>query len=118
MLEQHQRQIKVDVEARPVERYGTLQGRQGRSGLAGFEVSQPEPMLQLGIARPADDRFLSDPCGLGQTAQLQIAQHQAAAGLQTVGRDLPGAFEAGGGAGIVVGIEGGLATSEQGLNVL
>ena len=68
LLEQHQREIKVDVETRSVERRRALQGGQRRRGLSSFEVGESEPMLQLGVARPARDGLLSDSRSFAQTA--------------------------------------------------
>jgi hypothetical protein len=69
-------------------------------------------MLQLSVARPAGDGLLSDLLCFSQPAQLEKAQYKAAVGLQIVRRDLPGMFEAGGGTGIVVSVQGGVAASE------
>src|SRR6266849_6171946 len=106
----------MNVEPCSVKRFRALQGRKRRRGLSSFEIGETEPMLELCVARPAGDRFLSDSCGLGQTAQLEIAQHQTAVGFQTVWSDLPGAFETGGGSGIVVGVQSGLGGTQEGLN--
>ena len=73
-------------------------------------------MLELRIPRPAGDRFPPDLRGFGQPAQLEEAQHQAAVGGKILRRDLPGVFEAGGGARIVVGVQRSLAASQQLLN--
>ena len=81
LLQQHQCQIEMNVGVSAVERLGGLQRRLRGGDLSGFEVREAEPMLQLGIARPANNRFFSKLRRFAQASQLQIAEYQAAVGL-------------------------------------
>ena len=114
--EADQRQIEVNVEMAALEGFGTLERLQRRRVLPRFEVGESEPMLELGVPRPTGDGFLSDLHGFRQPSQLEISSAPVRGWLEDFRGNLPGAFETGGGARIVVSIERRLAASEQLLN--
>ena len=116
LLQRDQSQVKVNVEMAVVEGFRTLQSLHGRPILPSLEVGESKPMLELRVLRPAGDGFTTDLRGFSQPAQLEKAQYQAAVGGKIVRSHLPGTFEAGGGAGVVVGIQRSLTASQQRVN--
>src|SRR5581483_4309365 len=87
VLEKHQGGIELNVKLSRLQALCRMKGIERRRILAGFEIGESHPVLQLRIARPARHRFLAELQGLIETAHLEKGQQQAAMRSQIVWRN-------------------------------